>query len=155
MPILLGIIALILLAVLAFGLWLILRGDGGGAPTPSPSPTPTARPTTATPTTAAPTTTAPSPTATAPTAVPVPEVAGLTVIEAGQRLSDAGLSARLRYVDSAEPAGTVVGADPKVGTTVPVGSTVTLTVSSGRTMPPTTPPPTTPPTSPPATPPGP
>jgi len=155
MPILVGVIALVLLGVLAFGLWLILRGDGSADPTPAPTPT-TAAPTTARPTTAAPTTTAPSPTATTPTAVPVPDVEGLTVLEAGEALSDAGLSARLSYVDSDQPAGTVIATDPEIGTQVKTGATITLIVSTGRTTPPTTEPPTSPPpTSTPAVPPGP
>jgi len=155
MPILVGVIALVLLGVLAFGLWLILRGDGSADPTPTPTPT-TAAPTTARPTTAAPTTTAPSPTATTPTAVPVPDVEGLTVLEAGEALSDVGLSARLSYVDSDQPAGTVIATNPEIGTEVKTGATITLIVSTGRTTAPTTEPPTSPPpTSTPAVPPGP
>jgi hypothetical protein len=152
MPILIGVIALVLLGVLAFGLWLILRGDGE---TPAPAPTrttPTA--TTAAPTTPPPTS-SPSPTATTPAPVPVPIVEGLTVEEAAQRLSDAGLSARLNYVDSDRPAGTVVGSNPGPGARVEPGSTVTLNVSSGPTTPPATSSPTLTPTTSPSIPPGP
>ncbi|HEV7706721.1 MAG TPA: PASTA domain-containing protein [Asanoa sp.] len=153
MPILVGVIALILLGVLAFGLWLILRGDGG---TPAPTVTSSApAPTTAAPTTVAPTTSSPSPTASTPAAVEVPEVEGRGVLEAGQILSDAGLSARLNYVASDEPAGTVVGSDPDAGTEVQPGTTITLEVSLGPTTAPTTPPVTPTPTTPPAVPPGP
>ncbi|GIF47050.1 PASTA domain-containing protein [Asanoa ferruginea] len=153
MPILVGIIALILLGVLAFGLWLILRGDGG---TPAPTATSSApAPTTAAPTTVAPTTSSPSPTATTPAAVEVPVVEGRSVLDAGQLLSDAGLPARLNYVASDEPAGTVVGSDPDAGTEVPPGTTVTLEVSLGPTTAPTTPPATPTPTTSPLVPPGP
>ncbi|MDG4822223.1 PASTA domain-containing protein [Asanoa sp. WMMD1127] len=151
MPILIGIIALILLGVLAFGIWLILRGDDS-TPTPEPSRT-TAAATTAPPSTAPPSTSAPSPTATTPAAVPVPPLEGLTVAEAGQRLAAAGLTARLNFVDSDEPSGTVVDSDPAAGTEVAPGSTVTLDVSNGPA--PTTPPATTPPTTSPSIPPGP
>jgi len=153
MPILVGVIALVLLGVLAFGLWLILRGDGG---TPAPTVTSSApAPTTAAPTTVAPTASSPSPTATTPAAVEVPEVEGHSVLEAGQLLSDAGLPARLNYVASDEPAGTVVGSDPEAGTEVKPGTTITLEVSLGPTTAPTTPPVTAPPTTPPVVPPGP
>ncbi|MEV4621663.1 PASTA domain-containing protein [Asanoa sp. NPDC049573] len=153
MPILVGIIALILLGVLAFGLWLILRGDGS---TPAPTPTTSApAPTTAAPTTVAPTTSSPSPTVTTPAAIEVPEVEGRSVLEAGQVLSDAGLPARLTYVASDEPAGTVVGSDPPAGAQVKPGTTVTLQVSLGPTTAPTTPAVTATPTTPPVIPPGP
>jgi len=139
MPILIGIIALILLGVLAFGLWLILRGDGG--PTPEPSPT-TPAATTPAPTSAAPTTSSPSPTATTPAAVAVPILEGLTVAEAGQRLAEVGLNSRLNFVDSDRPADTVLDSDPGPGTQVQPGSTVTLDVSSGPPATPATPTPT-------------
>jgi hypothetical protein len=151
MPILVGVIALILLGVLAFGIWLILRGDGG---TPEPTVTSSA-PASATPTTVAPTTSSPSPTATAPATVKVPEVEGRSVLDAGQILSDVGLPARLTYVDSAEPAGTVIGSDPDAGSEVKPGTTITLEVSLGPTTAPTTPTVTETPTTPPVVPPGP
>ncbi|MEV0713420.1 PASTA domain-containing protein [Asanoa sp. NPDC050611] len=128
MPILIGIIALVLLGVLAFGLWLILRGDDTPASEPTRT-TPAA--TTPAPTTAAPTTPAPTPTATTPAAVTVPILEGLTVEEATQRLSALGLSARLNYVDSNRPAGTVVGSNPAPNAQVPSGTAVTMDVSSG------------------------
>ncbi|GAA1849590.1 PASTA domain-containing protein [Asanoa iriomotensis] len=154
MPILIGFIALVLLGVLAFGLWLILRGDN--SPTPEPSPT-TPAATTPAPTTAAPTTAAPTPTATTPAAVVVPILEGLTVEQATARLSGVGLSAQLNYVSSDRPAGMVVGSDPAPGAQVAAGSSVTLDVSSGPapTTPPATPSETpSPPTSP-SVPPGP
>ncbi|GIF77467.1 PASTA domain-containing protein [Asanoa siamensis] len=153
MPILIGLIALVLLGVLAFGLWLILRGDDGPAPEPSPT-TPVA--TTAAPTSAAPTSSSPSPTPTTAAQVVVPILEGLTVDEARQRLSSAGLSARLNYVDSDRPAGTVVGSDPGPGERVDSGSTVTVDISLGPAPTPTPSPTATPsPTSSPSIPPGP
>ena len=131
MPILIGIIALILLGVLAFGLWLILRGDGGRRRT-EPEPHHPGRDH-ARADQRGPTTSAPSPTATTPAAVAVPILEGLTVAEAGQRLSDVGADSQLNYVDSDRPAGTVVGSDPGPGAQVQPGTTVTLDVSSGPT----------------------
>jgi hypothetical protein len=133
MPILVGLIVVVLLAVLAFGLWLLLRND---ISTPTPSPT-TAAPTTAAPTTAAPTTTAPSPTATTQGPVVVPPLLGLPEDRARAQLLAAGLQPRLEYRSASQPAGTVIDADPEPDTQVPPGSTVTLVVSTGPAPPPT------------------
>jgi hypothetical protein len=136
MPILIGLVVVVLLAVLAFGLWLLLRTD---VSTPTPSPTiSSAAPTTAAPTTAAPTTTAPSPSATTPGPVVVPPLLGLPEDRARAQLLAAGLQPRLEYRSASQPAGTVVDADPGPDTEVPPGSTVTLVVSTGPAPPPQT-----------------
>ncbi|MEO3783857.1 PASTA domain-containing protein [Actinocorallia sp. B10E7] len=59
----------------------------------------------------------------------VPDVVGLGQITALQRIRQAGLVARIEGSGSKRPPGTVVAADPKSGTRVPRGSTVTLTVA--------------------------
>jgi hypothetical protein len=136
MPILLGVLALLLIGVIAFGLWLLLRDDSGS---PEPTPSPTVVPTTAAPTTAAPTTAAP----TSAAAVAVPPVIGRSEAEARTLLDAAGLQPELDFVESDQPAGTVVDADPPPGSQVAPNSTVTLFISEGP--PPTSAPPSSPP----------
>lgn len=141
MPILLGVLALVLIGVIAFGLWLLLRGDDSN---PEPTPSPTVAPTSVVPTTAAPTTAAPTtaaPTSAAPVAVP--PVVGRTEAEARSLLSAVGLQPELDFVESSQPAGTVVDADPQPGSQVAPNSTVTLFISEGP--PPTSAPPSVPP----------
>jgi hypothetical protein len=141
MPILLGVLALVLIAVIAFGLWLLLRDDGAN---PEPTPSPTAAPTSVVPTTAAPTTAAPTTAApTSAAAIAVPPVIGRTEAEARSLLDGAGLQPRLEFVESDQPAGTVVDADPQPGSQVAPDSTVTLFISEGP--PPTSAPPPPPP----------
>ena len=62
----------------------------------------------------------------------VPDVVGLTEGEAIQVLGEAGFTAQSTEVDSLEPAGTVVGQSPQGGSQVPVSTTVTIQVSSGK-----------------------
>jgi beta-lactam-binding protein with PASTA domain/tRNA A-37 threonylcarbamoyl transferase component Bud32 len=68
-----------------------------------------------------------------PAQVPVPEVTGLTRKSAAARLANAGLTEKDRFASSDTVAkGRVVSASPKDGTPVAKGSSVTLTVSSGK-----------------------
>ncbi|HEV8565999.1 MAG TPA: PASTA domain-containing protein [Actinoplanes sp.] len=138
MPILIGIVALILVALLGWGIWLIIRAqdknDGTPAPVPTTSaaPPPTTQPTTQA-TTEAPTT---RPTTTEPTqtAVTVPALRGLSQQEAQQALSRRGLAARLRFVPSTKaPPGTVIDSDPPEGQEVPPDTTVTLIIAAAPT----------------------
>jgi len=62
----------------------------------------------------------------------VPDVVGLMEAEAVQVLGKAGFTAQATEVDSLEPAGTVVGQSPTGGSEVPVSTTVTIQVSSGK-----------------------
>jgi len=64
--------------------------------------------------------------------VAVPGVVGNSLDDAQQALGDAGLKADVNEVESSEPPGTVLKQDPASGTTVPPGSTVTLTVAKER-----------------------
>lgn len=132
LPILIGVIALILLALLGWGIYLITQNQGDEpTPTPTAAPTlpvttPTTEPTTAAATTAAPTTTAPS-----PQEVTVPALRGLSQDAAQQALSRRGLSARLKFRTTTEaPAGTVIDSDPAEGQDVPPSSVVTLIIAS-------------------------
>ena len=61
----------------------------------------------------------------------VPSVVGLDIAAARERLVSLGLLAVEYAVADATPVGTVVSQDPAAGTSVPVGSEVTLYVSSG------------------------
>jgi beta-lactam-binding protein with PASTA domain/predicted Ser/Thr protein kinase len=56
---------------------------------------------------------------------------GTTVDEARAALEDRGLRSAVQEQDSDRPEGEVLATDPEASTTVPVGSTVTLTVSTG------------------------
>jgi beta-lactam-binding protein with PASTA domain/predicted Ser/Thr protein kinase len=67
-----------------------------------------------------------------PASVSVPDVAGLTYDAAAQRLTDLKLKPQRVNADRSEPAGQVVGSDPKAGTPVAEGQTVKVVVSTGR-----------------------
>ena len=69
--------------------------------------------------------------------VEVPDVSGLGGDAATERLREAGCEvAGTREEPSPEPAGTVVGTDPPIGTAVALGTPVTLIVSGGQGAPP-------------------
>ncbi len=143
MPILLGILALLLLGALGWGIYLIVQNsdDDPAAPAPTPSaPAPTTvattEPTTTPPTTTPPTTT---PTTTAPAEITVPALTGLSQQEAQQALDRRGLSYRLIFRPSDAQPGTVIDSDPAEGQEVPPDTQVTLVIAAERTTPPTTP----------------
>jgi hypothetical protein len=133
MPILVGIVALVLLALLGWGIWLILRAQDQGNPGPvAPStgaPAPTTKPTSQA-TTEPPTT---EPTTTEPTVseVTIPAVRGMSREDAEQALGRRGLSSRTRSVASTDaPPGTVIGSDPEEGRAVPPDTVVTLIIAA-------------------------
>lgn len=142
MPILIGIVALILLALLGWGIWLIVGAQDGNTPATTPAVTAPAAPTstepTTEPTTEEPTTT---PTTTEPTntEVTVPALRGMSRDQAQAALSRRGLSSRLRFVVSDDaPAGTVIDSDPEEGQEVPPDTVVTLIIATEPTTQPTT-----------------
>jgi hypothetical protein len=142
MPILIGIVALIVVALLGWGIWLIIRAqdknDGTPAPVPTTSaaPPPTTQPTTEA--TTEPPTTRPTTTEPTQTAVTIPALRGLSQQEAQQALSRRGLASRLRFVASTDaPPGTVIDSDPPEGQEIPPDTTVTLIIVAQPT--PTTP----------------
>jgi eukaryotic-like serine/threonine-protein kinase len=61
----------------------------------------------------------------------VPDVVGMSQQQASRALDEAGLSFQTSQEDSSRAAGTVISADPGPGSTVPVDSSVQLTVASG------------------------
>nr|MDT0662765.1 PASTA domain-containing protein [Micromonospora sp. DSM 115978] len=138
MPILVGVVALLLIGVLIFGVWLIIQsaGNDGGPTVPSPSATasPTARPTSAAPTTASPT-----PAATTPASVPMPPLVGLSRQEATGLLDQLGIDYQVRLRPSDEPAGTVIETNPEAGEPVDEGERVTLVIAEPADPEPNTP----------------
>jgi len=137
MPILIGIIALLLLGILAFGIWLILKSQENEPGPPSPSPsvsstTPSASPT------PAPTTSQPTPSATAPAKVTVPTLVGLPEQEARAKLDELGLPYRLQFRESDQPPGTVIATDPKARAEVDPDTVVTLVIAQSPPAPPPT-----------------
>ncbi|NMO56781.1 PASTA domain-containing protein [Actinoplanes sp. TBRC 11911] len=147
MPIVVGIIALILLAALAVGIYLIMQNSGGDE-TPAPPVVPSAAPTqtqqtptftpSATPSTE-PTTTAPTPspstTNPATNAITVPALKGLPLPEAETALSNMGLSWHVILRDDDALPGTVIDSDPVEGQEVPPDTRITLVVAQGATPP--------------------
>jgi hypothetical protein len=144
LPIVVGLIALVLLGMLAFGIWLIVQASQTGTGPPPISPSPSASPTPE-PTSAAPTTAAPTPSETVAATVLVPPVIGLSQEEAQALLEQAGLTFQLQSGESNRPPGTVIATDPRPSTAVATGAQVTLVIASP-------PAPTTPATTPPTTP---
>ncbi|MBW0254174.1 Stk1 family PASTA domain-containing Ser/Thr kinase [Cellulomonas sp. PS-H5] len=72
--------------------------------------------------------------ATAPTTVTIPnDIVGKSEADATAQLQGLGLQVDAVSSDdpSSQPAGTVLSSDPRAGSTVPLNSTVTLTLSSG------------------------
>ncbi|MGI5212532.1 PASTA domain-containing protein [Plantactinospora sp. CA-290183] len=137
MPILIGVLALILFAVLAVAGWLIYSSPRGADPGPPP-PAPTSAPVaTSQATSAAPTNT---PTATTPAAtVPMPTLVGLPEQAARDLLDQLGLVPRVRLRPSDQPAGTVLETDPRAGEPVGAGDLVTLVVAEPLAPTPATP----------------
>lgn len=129
LPIVAGIVALLLLTVLGYGLWLISQSRDGEAPVaPGPSASPII-PTTAAPTSAPPTTEAPSPTASTAGTLAMPPVIDLRQEEATALLDQLDLRYRLRFRQSDQPPGTVIASDPEPGAPVSPGTRVTLIIA--------------------------
>ena len=152
LPIVVGIVALLLIGVLTYGVWLIVRPSQEDPqpviPTRSAVTTtsPSSRPTSAAPTTATPTPSATSATAT----VALPSLIGQPEATARAVLDRLGLIYRLDFRASDQAPGTVIETEPGAGTPVPPGALVTLVIAEAPTAPPRTVLPTTPapPTSP-------
>jgi hypothetical protein len=143
MPIVVGIVVLVLLAALGWGLYLIVQNSGGSTtPTTPVSAAPhqvtattasalaSTEPTTEPATTVA--TTEPT------TEVTIPALRGLALADAQAALGRTGL--RWRVIEHADdaPAGTVIDSDPAEGQEVPPATRVTLVVSTQTTTPATT-----------------
>lgn len=131
MPILVASVALVLLAAVGFGLWLV-AGPGEespGAPLPAPSAdSPSTGPITP-----------PDATVTTPAVVSMPDLVGMSQAAAEDELDRIGLGYRSHLRPSDQPVGTVIDTDPRPGERVQVGTDVTLMISEGAatTRPPT------------------
>jgi cytoskeletal protein RodZ len=151
-PIVVGIVVLLLLALLGWGVWLIARArtkDDSTTPAVTPSAAAPATTQQSSPPRTEPTTTPTASEPTVPTGVSVPALVGLSSAEARQALDRSGLSYRLRFVTRADAtAGTVVDSDPKEGQRVPSDTVVTLIIATAPSSSPTvsTTPTSTPPT---------
>jgi hypothetical protein len=140
MPILLGLVALLLIGALAYGIWLILdsRDDGPTTPVPTQS-TATAPVTSAVPTSAAATSFSPAPTTAGPEMLSIPAVVGLSQQAAQAKLDATGLAYRVQFEPSDESEGTVIRVEPDEGVRVPADSVVVLVIAQARETTPTTP----------------
>jgi cytoskeletal protein RodZ len=145
MPIVVGIIVLVLLAALGWGIYLIVQNSGkNNSPAPAVTTSapaaattgattaattePTTEPTTSTPTT--------GPTTTDPTddAVAIPALRGLSVADAKAALQGVGItSTHVIYRASDGEPDTVIDSDPEEGQEVPPDTRVTLVVSAPST----------------------
>jgi hypothetical protein len=142
LPIVLGILGLLLIVGLAYGLVVATRHH---ASNPTPSPTPTSTPTTVAPST--PPTTPSAPPSTAPAAVTVPgDLTSLSLQDAENELSQLGLGFRAEPQTVSDPAqvGKVLSANPTPGSQVAPGTQVVLTYGVAA------PPPSSAPPSPPS-----
>jgi hypothetical protein len=132
MPIVVGIVVLVLLAVLGVGVWLIVQAGKEDDPA-APAVTPTVAPASTLPTDAA---TAASPAApsteatTAPVDVAIPALVGLSSAEARRALDRVGLTYRLISRPDEAPLETVIDCDPPEGRQVPADTEVTLVIAA-------------------------
>ncbi|GAA4243785.1 hypothetical protein GCM10022255_004240 [Dactylosporangium darangshiense] len=139
-PVFVGMVALVMVAALAFGLFLIYRATvngqnapGGVEPSvvttlPSP-PAPTTSPPAAT--SEAPTSQAPTSSAPPPGQVVIPALRGNTLADATVKLQVLGLNVEVeRKADGSLPPGEVLSTRPGEGETVNAGDTVTLIVAA-------------------------
>jgi hypothetical protein len=130
-PVAVGFIGLLLLGALLVGLWLIVTSDQNPEPEATPPAQPTA--TTAAPTSAPPTTpteTSAPPSSTDPGTVVVPDLVGLSELDARQQLTDLGLLVEVtRRVTTEAPAGTVLEVSPAASSEVEPNTTVRLVVA--------------------------
>lgn len=141
-PIVVGIVALLLLSLLGWGVYLIAQSRGEPADPPAatastaaPAAITKTGPRSAPPSTAPPTTPPSTSPPTTPSDVTVPALKGLSSEEARGALDRKGLNYRLRFVTSASPAGTVIDSDPTEGQQVPADTVITLIIAADSTAP--------------------
>ena len=146
MPILVGIVALILLGLLGWGIYLITQDSDDGDETPAPAasvsaPAATTKATTepTTPPTTTPPTTEPTE-STNPAEITVPALIGLSRADAQEALQRRGLRFRVISQPSDATPGNVIDSDPAEGRQVPANTQVTLVIAAQRTTAPTSPP---------------
>lgn len=140
LPILLGVLGLVVIALVGTLIWWVANLDdtqdpGGPGPTTAPTasaPTePTGQPE---PTEAEPTEPEPEQSS-APAEVAVPDLVGLTEAQARQLLDESDLGYRLTFRDSDQPAGTVIETNPPAGSEVPPGTEIELVLAASDSEP--------------------
>ncbi|MFG1607150.1 PASTA domain-containing protein [Actinoplanes sp. NPDC049265] len=146
MPIVVGIVGLLLLGALGWGIYLIATNTD--EPSDNPTVPPVSAPAVQTPRTTKATTTRPATTPpeteptttepTGPTEVAVPALLGLSQEEAQAALTRSGFQSRVIYRPSESPAGTVIDSDPAEGQEVPPDTVVTLVIAVPQQAPPST-----------------
>jgi len=142
-PVLVTATVVLLLALIGLGVWLVLhnRSTTPGVP---PSNVVTSSP--GTPTTKPPATRTTAPPTTVPALVPIPDLRGKDYGTAAAELTALGfVPSRSDESDPELPAGQVIGTDPPAGNQLLPGTKITVRVSTGPAVVPTTEPPTTPP----------
>lgn len=139
LPLLLALVALVLLGLLGFGLWLIMRQDSNSVPA-TPTVTPPAPSTQTSQSSPA----APSPTPSTesvPAQVVVPSLVGMDSDTAQSTLERLGLTVRLvSRPDLGAPPGTVIETLPSAGAVVREGSRITVVIAAAVPSPSPTPP---------------
>ncbi|MFC3989850.1 PASTA domain-containing protein [Actinoplanes siamensis] len=136
MPIVVGIVGLLLLGLLGYGIYLIVQNSGSGGETPQPTPARSRATATTAPITRPTTEPAPS---TAPTTEPatteatVPALRGMPLEDARAALERSGLEYRIIELPSDAEPGTVIDCDPAEGQVVPPDTRITLVVAAERT----------------------
>jgi len=142
-PVLVTATVVLLLALIGLGVWLVLhnRSTTPGVP---PSNVVTSSP--GTPTTKPPATRTTAPPTTVPALVPIPDLRGKDYGTAAAELTALGfVPSRSDESDPELPAGQVIGTDPPAGNQLLPGTKITVRVSTGPAVVPTTESPTTPP----------
>ena len=150
-PIAVGSAPLVLLALLGFGIAVIVQNSDDETPATTPATTvattattraettaPTTAPTTTEPTTTEPLEPTPTTTEPASTELTVPALRGMPLADAQAALDRTGLTYRvIRRSSEAEP-GTVIDSDPPEGRLVPSDTRITLVVAAEPSAGPTT-----------------
>ncbi|WP_432833602.1 PASTA domain-containing protein [Dactylosporangium sp. CA-092794] len=140
-PVVVGVVAVVLVAALSVGLWLIYRATVNGenapgevvAPSSASSAAPSAAPSSAPPESSAPPSSEAPPPSSAPPPglVVIPPLRGDSLAEATVKLQVLGLNVEVqRRPDDSLPPGEVLATEPDTGQQVPAGSTVTVIVAS-------------------------
>ena len=114
-PILIGVAILVLVGLIALGLWVAVRSKPGTPTSPSPTPS------------------SPAPSSASPpvTMVVVPSLRGVSLSDAEQILQSQGLNWTVSTRVSSEfPAGTVIESNPPAESRVPAGTEVNLVVAT-------------------------
>ncbi|MGI5246364.1 PASTA domain-containing protein [Dactylosporangium sp. CA-139066] len=137
-PVIVGIVALVLVAALSVGLYLIYRAtaNGNNAPAGEEPSVATAAPAPPVPASTPPPESSPPPSSEPPSSAPagqvvIPPLRGDALAEATVKLQVLGLNVAVeRRADASLPAGEVLSTRPGEGTTVTAGDTVTLIVAA-------------------------